>query len=185
MLKVRSSCDDRLILDCEQIKEDLKLLKIPSKTSRTISFAIRQAVKDDDKNIEYTAFVVGLQKCRLSSQQEIYIKRFILDRSFPDQQFKLWPPPIFMTTITSIQTIFFLFHILHLTLSQGISIYDIMWSWDTLPESCNRKNPVYNLMFDDPENRQQVWRYLTTMFVYTDLVRYSFNTALQLIIGSF
>ena len=121
MLTIGRPCEERLILDNEQIEEDLKVLKVPSKITRTITFAIRQAIKDDEEKIEYTAFVFGLQKCRLKSQQEISIKRFVLDRSYPDKHFKLWPPPIFMTTITAIQTFFYLIHILHLQLIEGVS----------------------------------------------------------------
>ena len=183
MLTIGSPCEERLILDCKQIEEDLKVLKVPSKITRTITFAIRQATKDDEKKIEYTAFVYGLQKCRLKNQQEIAIKRFVLDRSYPDKQFKLWPPPLFMTTITSIQTIFYLVHILHLHLNEGVSLQDVIWCWDSIPEPVHRRNFIYNFMFDDPQNRHQVWRYFTTMFVYTDFLRYSVNTSLQLIIG--
>ena len=85
MFNLTQSCDRRLVLDCDIIEEELGLLrqstsnngepKLSSKIARNISFAIRQADKDDNGKIDYAAFVVSLQKCRLISQEEIIIKK--------------------------------------------------------------------------------------------------------------
>ena len=87
-----NSCDDRLILDIEKIEEDLKLLKIPTKISRTINAAVRHSRKQCGDTVDYASFLVGLQKCKLRSEQEVVIKRFVLERAHPDNQFRLWPP---------------------------------------------------------------------------------------------
>ena len=178
-----NSCDDRLILDVEKIEEDLKLLKIPTKISRTIKTSIRYSRKQCGDTLDYASFLVGLQKCKLRSEQEVVIKRFVLERAHPDTQFSLWPPPLFITTITILQTIFFVYHILHLNINQEILIVDGLWNWDSIPESVHRQNPAFDLMNDDPEKGQQIWRIFTTMFVHTDVLRYATNVSIQLLIG--
>ena len=176
-------CDDRLILDVEKIEEDLKLLKIPTKISRTINTAIRYSRKQYGDTLDYASFLIGLQKCKLRSEQEVVIKRFVLDRAHPDTQFSLWPPPLFITTMTLFQTVFFVYHILHLNINQEISIMDGLWKWDSIPESVHRQNPAFDLMNDDSENGQQIWRIFTTMFVYTDILKYATDVSIQLLIG--
>ena len=68
-------------------------------------------------------------------------------------------------------------------MNQEISIVDGLWNWDSIPESVHRQNPAFDLMNDDSEKKQQIWRIFTTIFVYTDVLRYASSVSLQLLIG--
>ena len=79
-----------LMLDVEQIKEDLKILKVSSKMSRTILFALQTASKYDKNKVTYVSFVVSLQKCKLRKFEDVVkIEKFILDRCYQEKNMRI------------------------------------------------------------------------------------------------
>ena len=172
---MENTCDDTLILDQEQIQEDFKFLKGSSKTSRTILFAIRHAEKHHGKNgtkVSYASFMVGLQMCKLKSSQEISIKKFVLERCYTDRKIEIWSPLLFISIVTLMQTTFLVTHTLYLNIVHKISLFDTVLNLNSIPESYHRKNPIYDVLVDDPKHTLQLWRYFSTVFLYTDIYRY-------------
>ena len=126
---ISESSSEVLILDIEQIKQDLMKIKGSSKIAKTIFYAIKVAQQFDENKISYDAFVIALQKCKIRKMDDIVkIEKFVLDRTYQDRKIKLWPPPVFISTIVSVQTFFFIIHTLHLSLFQEVPFADCIWS---------------------------------------------------------
>ena len=161
-----------LMLDVEQIKDDLQILKVSSKISRTILFALQTASKYDKSKVTYVSFVVSLQKCKLRKFEDVVkIEKFILDRCYQEKNMRIWPPPLFISTIVFLQTIFFIVHALYLNFTQSLEFSEFISFWDSIPESYHVKNPIYNILYDDPKKMHQLWRYFTTVLIHTDIPR--------------
>ena len=90
---------------------------------------------------------------------------------------------MFISTIVSVQTFFFIIHALHLSLTQEVPFADCIWSWDKIPESYHVKNLLYSILYDDPQKMYQVWRYITTAFIHTDIIRLSQCVFVEISIG--
>ena len=173
-----------LMLDVEQIKEDLKILKVSSKMSRTILFALQTASKYDKNKVTYVSFVVSLQKCKLRKFEDVVkIEKFILDRCYQEKNMRIWPPPLFISTIVSLQTIFFVAHGLYLNFTQSVQFSEFISLLDIIPESYHVKNPIYNILYDDPQKMHQLWRYFATVLINTDIPRFLQSVFVELTIG--
>ena len=80
-------------------------------------------------------------------------------------QYSCSPPPVFMLTLSLLQVAFFIYNSLAIEQASGVDL-----------TTCS------GFIFH-PARRFEVWRYLTYMFIHSDLAHLAFNILAQLVLG--
>jgi len=87
------------------------------------------------------------------------------------EEYKLWPPPVFLIFLSFAQLCLFIYHAVHLSTEHNQVI-----SWHEPAPQCSA------LIFN-PTRRWEAWRYLTYSLVHSGVAHIALNLAMQLFVG--
>ena len=85
--------------------------------------------------------------------------------------YKCWPPPMFLLSLTLIQTFLFVIHAHHLSVHHGL---DITWS---------EPAPQCSMLIYNPYRRWEVWRFISYALVHSGMGHIGMNLLIQLFVG--
>jgi len=98
------------------------------------------------------------------------VGRFILpkeqDQQIYYERYTCLPPPLFMLLISVAEIGVYIYY---------AALYD---NWTTFPNEL-----IYNPMIFAPQHREQVWRFVSYMFLHAGIEHVGFNVLVQLILG--
>jgi rhomboid-related protein 1/2/3 len=85
------------------------------------------------------------------------------DRKYYTDTFKCWPPPYFIMLVSTIEVIFFIYHL--------------------ITNQTNSSVPIDSIFIYRPDKKHEVWRFLLYMLLHAGWFHLSFNLIVQVLIG--
>jgi len=136
-----------------------------------IRWLIETADVDDDDYIDREEFLslVNEYSKEFERIQRNSILKYMRVAAYADE-YRWWPPPIFIPILTLAQVIIFTYHCIYFT-SHGVPI-----TWTGPSPFCSAL--IYN-----PAKRFQIWRFFTYSFVHAGLEHILVNIVLQVLVG--
>ncbi|CAB4058757.1 RHBDL1_2_3 [Lepeophtheirus salmonis] len=131
---------------------------------------ISRSDKDNDGIIFYCDWIETIRKYRLKTEGETRLRSIGKAFAFAEE-FTCSPPTYFMIIITILETGFFIYHSLHLSLVRGLTI------------TMNGPVPYCSLLIYNPRRRMDAWLFVT--FVHIGINHFVFNMIMQIFVGVF
>ncbi len=138
------------------------------------------ADQNGDGLIDYEEFIdlvrgthIGLSSRKRRAVRELLKQtvEFIVPYKYSYQnQYSCSPPPLFMLTMSLLQVAIFAY-------DGAVMFQEIGYI------GLNGPVPYCSHLIYDPNKREQVWRYLTYMFIHSGLFHVTFNILIQLVLG--
>ncbi len=138
------------------------------------------ADRNGDGVIDYEEFMdlvrgthIGLSRRKRRAMRELLKQtvEFIVPYKYSYQnQYSCSPPPLFMLAVSFLQVVIFAYN-------SAVMYKEIGYI------GLNGPVPYCSHLIYDPDKRQQVWRYLTYMFIHSGLFHVTFNILIQLVLG--
>lgn len=86
------------------------------------------------------------------------------DRKYYADTFKCWPPPFFIMSITTIELICFIYHL--------------------ITNKTNSSVPIDSIFIYRPDKKHEIWRFLLYMLLHAGWFHLIFNLIVQVLIGA-
>ena len=130
---------------------------------RQIERIVREADHNNDEFVDKEEFMklVHDKQDQFSRQQQSQFRQYMQIVAYAEE-YRWWPPPYFILSMTLLQVILF---VIHKSLNDG------------------EFNPECSNFVFDPSKREECWRFLTYMFAHASYEHLFMNMAFQIVVG--
>ncbi len=145
-------------------------------TPRELERLVSRADRNKDGYVDRHEFLqlVANRDHELTKKQQSLLRQYLRVAAYAEE-YSCWPPPVFVPTITLLQLLVYLYHVVHFTTyPEHAGLSPITWSG---PE------PVCSRLIFDPGRRREAWRYISYCLVHVGVQHVLLNLLMQLFVG--